>query len=206
MSRIMVVLLGIAALTARPIAASAQTDTTRRRDTTRTPTQDTTTRRVQLEARGETDLGPSSARFGVGRPNYGFSSGQALELQQALTRAGCDVGKADGVIGQRTLRGVQCFRDQQNLGSADFEFVLTALHVSFATPPVPPPPPAPPRRDTTVLPEVLRPDSNYRPDVRARRDSVRRDSVRRDSVRRDSVRRDSTRRDTTRRDTTARIP
>ena len=205
MSRIMVVLLGIAALTARPIAAAAQTDTTRRRDTTRTPTQDTT-RRVQLEARGETDLGRSSVRFGVGRANYGFSSGQALELQQALTRAGCDVGKADGVIGQRTLRGIQCFRDQQSLGSADFEFVLTALHVSFATPPVPAPPPAPPRRDTTVLPEVLRPDSNYRPDVRARRDSVRRDSVRRDSVRRDSVRRDSTRRDTTRRDTTARIP
>ena len=81
MSRIMVVLLGLAALTARPIAASAQTDTTRRRDTTRTPTQDTT-RRVQLEARGETDLGPSSARFGVGRPNYGFSSGQALELHR----------------------------------------------------------------------------------------------------------------------------
>src|SRR5678816_597130 len=127
MSRIMVVLLGIAALTARPIDASAQTDTTRRRDTTRTPTQDTT-RRVQLEARGETDLGRSSVRFGVGRANYGFSSGQALELQQALTRAGCDVGKADGVIGQRTLRGIQCFRDQQNLGSADFEFLLTARH------------------------------------------------------------------------------
>jgi len=83
MSRIMVVLLGIAALTARPIDASAQTDTTRRRDTTRTPTQDTT-RRVQLEARGETDLGRSSVRFGVGRANYGFSSGQALELQQPV--------------------------------------------------------------------------------------------------------------------------
>lgn len=197
MSRIMVVLLAIAALTARPVAASAQTDTTRRRDTTRTPTQDTT-RRVQ-EARGETDLGRSSERFGVGRANYGFSRGQALELQQALARTGCDVGNPDGVIGQRTLRGIQCFRDQQNLGAADFESVLTALRLSFATPPVPPPPTAPPRRDTTVLPEVLRPDSNYRPDVRARRDSVRRDSVLRDSVRRDSVRRDSTRRDTTRR-------
>ena len=200
MSRIMVVLLSIAALIVRPVAASAQTDTTRRRDTTRTPTQDTT-RRVPNEARGETDLGRPSERFGVGRANYGFSSAQALELQQALSRTGCGVGNADGVIGQRTLSGIQCFRDQQNLGSADFESVLTALRVSFATPRVPPPPQAPPRRDTTVLPPVLRPDSNYRPDVRARRDSVRRDSVRRDSVRRDSVRRD-----TTRRDTTARIP
>jgi hypothetical protein len=200
MSRIMVVLLTIAALTARPVTTSAQTDTTRRRDTTRTPTQDTT-RRAAIESRGETDLGRSTERFGVGRVNYGFSSGQALELQQALIRTGCDIGNADGVIGQRTLRGIQCFRDQQNLGAADFESVLTALRVSFATPRVPPPPQAPPRRDTTVLPPVLRPDSNYRPDVRARRDSVRRDSVRRDSVRRDSVRRD-----TTRRDTTARIP
>ena len=198
MSRSMIMLLAIAALAVRPIAASAQTDTTRRRDTTRTPTQDTA-RRVQNEARGETDLGRASERFGVGRVNYGFSSQQALELQQALTRSGCDGGTADGVVGQRTLRAIQCFRDQQNLGSADFESLLTALHVSFARPPVPPPPPPPPRRDTTVLPEVLRPDSNYRPDVRARRDSVRRDSVRRDSVRRDSVRRDSTTRDTTRR-------
>lgn len=200
MSRITVVLLAIAAFAVSPVTGSAQTDTTRRRDTTRTPTQDTT-RRVQNEARGEIDLARPSERFGVGRANYGLSSEQALELQQALTRSGCSVGTADGVIGQRTLRAIQCFREQQNLASADFESLLTALHVSFARPLVPPPPP-PPRRDTTVLPQVFRPDSNYRPDVRARRDSVRRDSVRRDSVRRDSLRRDTT----TRRDTTARIP
>ena len=118
MSRSMVMLLVIAALAVRPVAASAQTDTTRRRDTTRTPTQDTA-RRVQNEARGEIDLGRASERFGVGRVNYGFSSQQALELQQALTRSGCDGGTADGVVGQRTLRAIQCFRDQQNLGSAE---------------------------------------------------------------------------------------
>jgi len=201
MSRLITVLLVIAALAARPVTASAQTDTTRRRDTTRTTTQDTT-RRVQNEARGEIDLARPSERFGVGRTNYGFSAGQALELQRALAGTGCGAGTADGVIGQRTLRAMQCFRDQQNLGSADFESLLTALHVSFAKPLVPPPPPPPQRRDTTVLPEVLRPDSNYRPDVRARRDSVRRDIVRRDAVRRDSLRRDTT----TRRDTTARRP
>jgi len=205
MSRIIVTLLAIAVVGARPAAASAQTDTTQRRDTTRTPTQDTA-RRVRAEARGETDLPRPSERFGVGRTNYGFSSEQARELQRALARTGCSVGTADGVVGQRTLRAVQCFRDQQNLGSADLESLLTALRVSFATPPVPPPPPHPPRRDTTVLPEVLRPDSNYRPDVRARRDSVRRDSVQRDSVRRDSLSRDSTRRDTTRKPLADRRP
>jgi len=197
MSRIAFALLVLTALTARAPTASAQADTTRRRDTTRTREPQDSTRRVQ-EARGETDLGRSAERFGVGRPNFGFSLGQASELQQALTRAGCDVGAADGVVGQRTLVGIQCFRDQRNLGAADFESVLTALNVSFARPAAPPPQPAP-EPAPPRLPPVLRPDSNYRPDVRARRDSVRRDSARRDSVRRDSVRRDSTRRDTTRR-------
>ena len=184
-------------LTVLPTIASAQADTTRRRDTTRTP-QDTV-RRVRAEARGETDLTRSSERFGSGRPNYGFSTQQAAELQQALTRAGCDVGTPDGAIGQRTLRGIGCFRGQHNLAAADLESVLTALGVSFATPPVPPPPPAPEPPPQPRLPPVLRPDTNYRPDVVARRDSVRRDSVQRDSVRRDSVRRDSVRRDSTRR-------
>ena len=190
--------LALLALTMLPAITSAQSDTTRRRDTTRTPQAQDTARRVQSEARGETDLPRSGERFGVGRPNYGFVSDQAIELQQALTRAGCDAGAADGIVGLRTLRGIECFRSQRNLGSADFEAVLTALNVSFARPARPAPAAAPARRDTTVLPPVLRPDSNYRPDVRARRDSARRDSVRRDSVRRDSVRRDSTRRDTTR--------
>jgi hypothetical protein len=184
-------------LTVLATIASAQADTTRRRDTTRTP-QDTV-RPVRAESRGETDLTRSSERFGVGRPNYGFSTQQAAELQQALTRAGCDVGTPDGAIGQRTLRGIECFRGQRKLPAADLESVLTALGVSFATPPVPPPPPAPEPPPQPRLPPVLRPDTNYRPDVVARRDSVRRDSVQRDSVRRDSVRRDSVRRDSTRR-------
>jgi peptidoglycan hydrolase-like protein with peptidoglycan-binding domain len=192
-------------LTALPTVVSAQTDTTRRRDTTRTAQPQDSARRVRAESRGETDLTRATARFREDLPNYGLSGDQAIELQQALTRAGCDVGTADGIVGQRTLQGIECFRTQQSLGSADLESVLTALKVSYARPvpaPVSPPTP-PPRRDTAVkLPEVIRPDSNYRPDVRARRDSaLRRDSVRRDSLRRDSTaRRDTTmRRDTTRR-------
>jgi hypothetical protein len=196
MSRKTFALLLLAALTSHARPATAQADTTRRRDTTRAPQPQDTTRRVQ-EARGEIDVARSTERFGVGRPNFGFSSEQAIELQQALTRSGCEVGTADGVVGQRTLVGIQCFRDQRSLGAADFESVLTALSVSFAKPAEPPPPP--PEPPPPQLPIVLRPDSNYRPDVRARRDSVKRDSVRRDSVRRDSVRRDSTRRDSTRR-------
>jgi len=185
-----------------PTIGSAQTDTTRRRDTTRTPSPQDTARRVQQQSRGEIELSRAVVRFSPERPNYGMSTDQAIEVQRALSGAGCDVGTADGIVGQQTLRGIECFRSQQGLAGADLESVLTALKVSFARPaPEPVATPAPPRRDTTVLPPVLRPDTMYRPDVRARRDSA----LRRDSVRRDSLRRDSTaRRDTARRDTTTR--
>ena len=200
-------IITLLALTMLPAIASAQTDTTRRRDTTRTPQPQDSARRVTTEARGQLDPTQFGARFRADLPNYGFSSDQAIELQRALTRAGCDVGTADGVVGQRTLRGIECFHRQQSLASTDLESVLTALNLSFAraaeSAPASATSPTVPRRDTTVLPPVIRQDSMNRPDVRARRDSA----LRRDSVRRDSVRRDSLRRDTTvRRDTTAGRP
>lgn len=207
MSRTVATLLALMLL---PTVVAAQTDTTRRRDTTRVQPTDST-RRVRTESGGETDLARPATRFRDDLPNYGFSTEQATELQEALTRAGCDVGVADGAVGQRTLRGIECFRSQRSIETADLETVLTALELSFARPaePVPAPvtPPAPPpRRDTTVLPPVLRPDTTYRAELRARRDSaLRRDSLGRDSLARDSLGRDSTRRDTTvRRDTSAR--
>jgi hypothetical protein len=185
--------LAFIALTVIPAVSSAQAATSRR-DTTRTRQPQDSARRAQAESRGEIDLTAPAARFDVGLPNYGFSTVQATELQDALTRVGCDAGAADGVIGRRTLLGIQCFRQQQNLADVGIEDVLTALNVSFAKPaeptPVPVATPAAPR-----LPQVFRPDTNYRADVIARRDSVRRDSVQRDSLRRDSTaRRDTTRR------------
>ena len=179
--------LALVALTVVTTASSAQTDTTRR-DTTRARQPGDSIRRT--ESRGEIDL--ATARFDVGMPNFGFSSTQAIELQESLTRAGCDVGTADGVVGNRTIMGIKCFRDQKNLADVGIEDVLTALGLSFAHPAEPPPPP--PKR-APVLPPVIRQDSTYRPDVVARRDSARRDSVQRDSLRRDSTaRRDTTRR------------
>jgi hypothetical protein len=185
--------LALLALTVLPVISVAQTDTTRR-DTTRVRQQQDSTRRAQSESRGEIDLDASAARFDVGLPNYGFSAVQATELQQALARVGCDAGTPDGVVGRRTLLGIQCFRQQRSIVDVGIEEVLTALNVSFARPagpaPAPVETPAPPK-----LPQVFRPDTNYRADVIARRDSVRRDSVRLDSLRRDSTaRRDTTRR------------
>lgn len=190
MSRTLLVLL---ALMGVPAIASAQADTTRR-DTTRTPPPQDSTRRVQAESRGEIDLTRGGVRFSADLPNYGLSSDQAVELQQALNRVGCDVGTVDGLVGQRTLRGIECFRAQQNQTAADLEQLLTVLNVSFARPAPQVPPPAPPR-ETTVLPPVIRPDTTYRAAMRARQDSaLKRDST----LRRDSVSRDTTaRRDTT---------
>src|SRR5688572_9089140 len=124
-------------LTVLPVIASAQADTTRRRDTTRTPSPQDTARRAQAQAAGEVDLTRAGARFRADLPNYGLSSEQAIELQQALTREGCDVGTIDGIVGQRTLLGIECFRGKQNLGAADLESVLTALNLSFAKPAMP---------------------------------------------------------------------
>jgi peptidoglycan hydrolase-like protein with peptidoglycan-binding domain len=206
MSRLTLILV---ALTLAPAVAAAQADSTRRRDTTRAPQPLDSTRRVQAESRGLVDLTPAASRFRANLPNLGLSTEQAMELQDSLARVGCDVGAADGVVGSRTLRAIECFRAQRDLAAAaNLESVFTALQLSFARPaqPVPAPitPPAPPpRRDSTILPPVLRPDSTYRPDVRARRDSaLRRDSL----LRADSLRRDTTaRRDTiVRRDTTTR--
>jgi peptidoglycan hydrolase-like protein with peptidoglycan-binding domain len=201
--------LVLLALTALPLIASAQTDTTRRRDTTRVAQPTDTTRRIQAEARGEIDL-THAERFTADLPNHGFTTEQAIEIQQALTRAGCDVGTADGIVGQRTLRGIDCFRAQPGIAPTGLESVLTALKVSFARPPVPVEEPAPPPPEPK-LPPVLRPDTTYRAVLRARQDSaVGRDSTqRRDSLGRDSTaRRDTTaRRDSTaRRDTTRRPP
>jgi len=180
--------LAVLALSVLPAIAFAQTDTTRR-DTTRTTAD--TIKRVPREARGEVDVSASGARFSLDRPNYGLSSDQAMQLQRALSSAGCDAGTIDGVIGQRTQRSLECFAGQRGIVTNDLEALFTALNLSYARPPAPPPPVAP-KRDSTVLPPVIR---SFLPDTSARRDTLRRDTT----ARGDTTRRDSTaRRDTVR--------
>ena len=189
MIRTTVVMIAIVAFSA---IAGAQADTTRRADSTRTRQPGDAGRRTEVESRGDVD--PRVGRgFDLDVPNYGLTKEQAMELQQALARVGCDVGTPDGVVGQRTLRGLQCFRAQQPMTVAQVDSLLFALNLSFAKPPAPVEPPAPVKRDPPPLPPVLRPDTTYLPEVRARRDSA---------LRRDSISRDTT----VRRDTTARRP
>jgi peptidoglycan hydrolase-like protein with peptidoglycan-binding domain len=175
--------LALLSLVVLPAIASAQADTTRRRDTTRT--QRDTVSRTQREARGEVE------RFSADRRNYGLSSEQAMELQRALSGAGCDAGSADGIVGPKTRRAVDCYRRQRKISGNDLEGVITALNLSFARPDTTAAP-APAKRDTSVMPPVIRQDTSMRRDTSTRRDT--------------SARRDTTRRDTTRRDTTGRRP
>ena len=182
----------IVAFVAVSALAMAQADTTRRPDSTQASARQDTTRRIQAESRGEVDTRVGRG-FDLDIPNYGLTKEQAAELQQALARAGCDVGTPDGVVGQRTLRGLICFRSQKPLTLAEVDSLLFALNVSFAKPPAPAAPPPAATRES-VLPEVIRPDTTYyRPETRARRDSA---SAGRDTT----APRDSTARpDTTRR-------
>ena len=186
-------LSSLTVLASSPNSVAAQADTTRRTDSTRARQPQDSLRRTQAESRGEVDPALGSGGFNLDLPNYGLTAQQGVELQQALARVGCYDGPRDGAMGQRTLRGLQCFRAQQPLTVAEVESMLLALNVSFAKPPRVLEEAAPVKRDTPPpLPPVIRPDTTYRPDVRARRDSV--------------ARRDSTVRDPVSRDTTARRP
>ena len=68
--------LVVLALVVLPTISLAQTDTTRRRDTTRTPSPQDTARRVQQQSRGEIDLSRAGVRFSPDQPNYGMSTDQ----------------------------------------------------------------------------------------------------------------------------------
>jgi hypothetical protein len=165
-------LSSLTALASSPNRVAAQTDTTRRADSTRARQPQDSLRRTQAESRGEVDPALGVGGFNLDLPNYGLTAQQGVELQQALARVGCYDGPRDGAMGQRTLRGLQCFRAQQPLTVAEVESMLLALNVSFAKPPTVVEQPAPVRRDPPPLPPVIRPDTTYRPDFRARRDSV----------------------------------
>ena len=84
--------LMVLALVVLPTIGSAQSDTTRRRDTTRTPSPQDTARRVQQQSRGEIDLSRIAVRFSPDQLNYGMSTDQAIGLQRALVGAGTDPG------------------------------------------------------------------------------------------------------------------
>src|SRR5688500_20154189 len=132
MFRIMSLML--VAFAAAPSIASAQADTSRRSDSARTAQPPDTGRRIRAEAAGDVDTRVGRG-FNLDLPNFGLTSAQAIELQQALARVGCDVGRPDGVVGGRTLRGLPCYRAQQPPTVAQVEPTMRALNVRRATTP-----------------------------------------------------------------------
>jgi peptidoglycan hydrolase-like protein with peptidoglycan-binding domain len=95
MKRMMVAVL---ALVAMPALAAAQDTTRQQIDSGRTNMQ----RQAQSGRR-------------TGRGSMGLSHDQVMQLQTALSGAGCDAGTADGILGPKTRRAMACARKKNNV-------------------------------------------------------------------------------------------
>jgi hypothetical protein len=109
-------------------------DTTMRRDTTMPP-RDTTMRRgdtTYQSSAGELYTPPrrSRGRFN----NYGLSTDQVKQLQQAINDAGCHAGPVDGRIGHETRQGIQCVRQKNNITGKSLNDVVQSLNLGFTVP------------------------------------------------------------------------
>lgn len=59
-----------------------------------------------------------------------LSKDQLKELQSALNSDGCDVGTPDGVMGTKTVQGVQCSMKKHNVN--DLDSLYQALNLNFS--------------------------------------------------------------------------
>ncbi|HET7458346.1 MAG TPA: peptidoglycan-binding domain-containing protein [Gemmatimonadaceae bacterium] len=172
--------IAVMALVAIPALASAQNSTRQQIDSARTKmqSQDTATARTTGTARGRR----------ASRSSMGLSSDQVMQLQTALTNAGCDAGTADGVLGPKTRRAMACARQKNSVTTnAD---LYRSLNLDFETSG------RQPSRGAHEASTEVRATHGDSAEVGGRnRGRIRppaTDSTRRDSTRRDSTRRDST--------------
>jgi hypothetical protein len=84
----------------------------------------------QQDEQGQT-MGQRSGRNARG--SLGLSRDQVMQLQQALTSAGCDAGTADGVVGRKTRQAMQCARQQLGVSGNDNQALFQALNLDFAS-------------------------------------------------------------------------
>jgi hypothetical protein len=83
----------------------------------------------QQGEQGQT-MGQRSGRNARG--SLGLSRSQVVQLQQALSNAGCDAGTADGVVGAKTRQAMQCARQQLGVSGNDNQALFQALNLNFA--------------------------------------------------------------------------
>lgn len=99
-------MMAVLALAALPALAAAQDTTRQQLDSGRT--------NMQRQAQSQGTTGRASGRRST-RGNMGLSHDQVMQLQTALSGAGCDAGTADGIVGPKTRRALTCARQKNNV-------------------------------------------------------------------------------------------
>jgi peptidoglycan hydrolase-like protein with peptidoglycan-binding domain len=181
-TRMTVVVLALAAM---PALAAAQ-DSTRER----TPVDSA---RKNMQAQDTSGTMTHATRGRRSRSGMALSHDQVMQLQTALSNAGCDAGTADGVLGPKTRRAITCARQKNNV-SSNAE-LYRSLNLDFA------PSGGEPSRGTHAMPTEIHATHGDSAAVGgANRGRIRppaTDSMRKPMAPRDTTKRDSTRTDTT---------
>jgi len=112
--------MAILALVAMPALASAQDTTQRdttRRDTTHQQLDSARTNMQQQSPQrpGASEFGRAGGRRSARGSSMGLTRDQVMQLQTALSGAGCDAGTADGILGPKTRRAMACARQKNSV-------------------------------------------------------------------------------------------
>ena len=86
----------------------------------------------QQRGRSDAALSRNAAGSRARGSNYGLDREQIRQLQQAINDLpNCDVGRADGVMGPRTRRGIACARKETGVSGTDMQALFEALQLDF---------------------------------------------------------------------------
>ena len=194
MKRMTVVVLALVAI---PALATAQDSTRQRMDSARTRMQRGARSEMQDTTRART-TGMARGRR-LHRESLSLSKDQVMQLQTALSGAGCDAGNADGIVGPKTRRAMTCARQKNNV-TTNAE-LYRALNLDFETSGREPSRGAHEKSTEIPAAKATRGDSaEVGGQNRGRIRPPATDSMKKpmgDSTRRDTTRRDSTMKDTT---------
>ncbi|MFL5578271.1 MAG: peptidoglycan-binding protein [Gemmatimonadaceae bacterium] len=131
--------LAVLAIAAMPVVAVAQDTTSRggQRDTTAAGNAggnvgaQTDTSRMGAQGETQRTQTESGRRMSSGPSTITFTPERVAQLQSALTSAGCDAGKPDGVVGPKTRRALACARQKNNVTTN--EELYQSLNLNFSS-------------------------------------------------------------------------
>ena len=163
--------MAVVALAIVPAVLTAQTDSSRMRDTTR-----------GRSGRQQTSSGA------IGRSSRGrrLTRDQVAQLQTALQQANCDPGAIDSVMGAHTRRAMNCARKKNNITGNNPNDLYRSLNLDFAN-----------SDSASTSTNASSRESNSRGMRGMRPGAMRGDSTTKRPMHRDSTRRPGARRDTT---------